>query len=92
MEGTELTSEKVSELLREAGADDVAGDAVDEMMDVLGDYAMYISAYALQIARHSGRETVERNDIKLAAMNVTLGAGQLSAGVFTAGRPHERGT
>jgi histone H3/H4 len=92
MEGSELTSEKVSELLREAGAEEVEGGAVDEMMDVLGDYAFYLSSFALQVAQHSGRAKVERNDIRLAAMNVTLGAGRLSAGVMTAARPHERET
>ncbi len=91
MKGNELTREQFAELLRTAGAEDVSPDATDEMMDVVSNYALYISRYAFQVATHSGRRNVEATDVKLAAMNVTLGAGRLAGGVVEAGIPHERG-
>ncbi len=58
---------RVEKLIRTAGAQRVAADAVSRMNEILTDYGMTIAKYAVEIARHSGRKTVKENDIKLAA-------------------------
>lgn len=58
---------RVEKLVRDAGAQRVAADAVERMNEVVSEYGMKIARYAVEIARHSGRKTVKENDIKLAA-------------------------
>jgi len=54
-------------ILMNAGAKRVSADAVDAFTDVITDIALKISEKAAQIAKHSGRKTVQEGDIKLAA-------------------------
>ena len=58
---------RVEKLVRDAGAQRVAADAVERMNEVVSEYGMKIARYAVEIARHSGRKTVKENDIKLAS-------------------------
>ena len=77
MKGKPLTADVFEELMRDAGAEGVSRDGLDEMDQVMNTYALYISRYAYEIARHAGRSTIEDDDIRLAAMNVNLGGGFL---------------
>jgi len=50
-----------------AGAKRVAADAMDAMSESLQEYALEVSKKASEIAKHSGRKTIQDIDIKLAA-------------------------
>ena len=58
---------RVENLIRTAGAFRVSAGAIDRLNEVLTDYAMTISKYAVEVAKHSGRKTIKESDIKLAA-------------------------
>ena len=58
---------RAERLIREAGAFRVSADAVYRMNELLTEYAMNVSRYAVDIAKHSGRKTVKESDIILAA-------------------------
>ncbi|MFW9994137.1 MAG: histone family protein [Candidatus Odinarchaeota archaeon] len=58
---------KVEKLIRKAGAERVASDAVDGLNEFLTEYGTTIAKRAVEIARHSGRKTLKEDDIKLAA-------------------------
>ena len=57
----------VARILFKAGAKRVAQSAADTFADVLTQIAEDIASRAVQIAKHSGRKTVQDGDIKLAA-------------------------
>lgn len=54
------------DLMEEAGAEIVARDAVDKLMDYLERYAKDLTDCALDVTRHSGRKKVTAGDIKIA--------------------------
>ncbi|MFW9854133.1 MAG: histone family protein [Candidatus Thorarchaeota archaeon] len=58
---------RVEKVIRDAGAFRVSADAVYRLNEVLTDYGMNVSRYAVDIAKHSGRRTVKEVDIRLAA-------------------------
>ena len=57
----------VARILTNAGAKRVSADAAEAFADVLHDLALKIGEKASMIAKHSGRKTVNDEDIKLAA-------------------------
>lgn len=57
----------VARILMNAGGKRVSQSAVDAFTDILEQIAEEIGTKALQIAKHSGRKTVQEGDIKLAA-------------------------
>ena len=57
----------VGRILFKAGAKRVSQPATDTFADVLTEIAEEIATKAVQIAKHSGRKTVQEGDIKLAA-------------------------
>ncbi|MFW9821065.1 MAG: histone [Candidatus Thorarchaeota archaeon] len=62
-----FASARVEKVVRDAGAFRVSADAIYRLNDILTEYAMNIARYAVEIAKHSGRKTVQESDIKLAA-------------------------
>ncbi|MFQ5979241.1 MAG: histone [Candidatus Heimdallarchaeota archaeon] len=58
---------RVEKLIRDAGALKVSADAIEKMNQALSAYGTSIAKYAVDLARHSGRKTIEEGDIKLAA-------------------------
>jgi histone H3/H4 len=57
----------VARILFRVGAKRVSQRATDAFAAVLTDFAENIASRSVQIARHSGRKTVQEGDIKLAA-------------------------
>jgi histone H3/H4 len=53
-------------LVKGAGAARVSEDAADALREVLEDFASEVASKAVQLARHAGRKTVTKDDIKLA--------------------------
>lgn len=58
---------RVERLIRNAGAFRVSVGAVSRLNETLTDYGMNVSRHAVDIAKHSGRKTVQEADVKLAA-------------------------
>ena len=54
-------------LLNLAGAERVSDEAAGTFADVLEEIALKIAEKSVKIAKHSGRKTVKKSDVKLAA-------------------------
>ena len=57
----------VNKLLKSAGAQRKSREAVLELAEALEDRGKQIAFQAITLARHSGRKTVNKEDIKLAS-------------------------
>ena len=55
----------LARLMQNAGAARVGEDACEEMSDFLKEYAIGIAKKAAEIAKHSGRKTVNAGDVKI---------------------------
>ena len=67
--GTTIPKAAVERLLFKAGAKRVSSDGVNELTQVLTQFALKVSTRAAEISKHTGRKTVHEEDIKLAAKN-----------------------
>ena len=57
----------VARILLNVGAKRISADAVDVFADVIADIAETIGKRAAEIARHSGRKTIQEGDIRIAS-------------------------
>lgn len=64
---TTIPAAPVARILMNAGAKRVSADAAREFSSVLYEKALKIGERAAMIAKHSGRKTVQGEDIRLAA-------------------------
>jgi histone H3/H4 len=64
---TELSHAALERIMRKAGAQRVSAPAVETMVEALEDYGERLSSEAVDLARHAGRKTIKREDVKLAA-------------------------
>ncbi|WP_455141898.1 histone [Candidatus Hodarchaeum mangrovi] len=58
---------RVQKLIQNAGAFRISNKAILQMNEILTDYGTKIAKYAVEIANHSGRKTVQESDIILAS-------------------------
>ena len=63
----ELPNAAMERIMRKAGAERVSASAVEELAEYMEDYGLKLSRGAVELARHAGRKTVKKGDIKLAA-------------------------
>ncbi|MHA2232839.1 MAG: histone [Candidatus Hodarchaeales archaeon] len=58
---------RVEKLIRNAGAWRVSADATNKLNEILTERGMSIAKYAVELARHNGRKTINMGDIILSA-------------------------
>jgi histone H3/H4 len=63
----ELPIAPITRIVKNAGAERVSEDASQELARLLEDYGTKIARKAVSLARHAGRKTVKREDIREAA-------------------------
>ena len=63
----ELPLAPMKRIVKVSGAGRVSEGAAEALRDIVEDAAMEIARRAVQLARHAGRKTVTKEDIKLAA-------------------------
>jgi histone H3/H4 len=63
----ELSCASMERIMRAAGAKRVSAGAVALLSEAMEDYGTRLSREALELARHAGRKTVKKEDVKLAA-------------------------
>jgi len=65
--GRNLALAPMRRLLQQAGADRVSDNAALALGEVLEEIGVDVASRALTLARHAGRKTITREDIRLAA-------------------------
>ena len=63
----ELSNAAMERIMRKAGAERVSAGAVEKLAEAMEEYGEKLSREAVELARHAGRKTVKKGDIKLAA-------------------------
>jgi histone H3/H4 len=63
----ELPLAPVKRIIKQAGAERVSEDAVEELRDELEDHASERARDSKQMAEHAGRKTVQEDDVKASA-------------------------
>jgi histone H3/H4 len=66
----ELSNASLERIMRKAGAQRVSAPAVEALAQAMEEYGLTLSAEAVELARHAGRKTVKREDMKLASRHV----------------------
>jgi len=67
---TELTLRPIKRLIENAGAKRVSKDAAAELAEIIERKTKEIAELAQKFAKHSGRVTVSKDDVKMAAKAV----------------------
>lgn len=62
-----ISKAAVTKMLKNAGAGRVSDSAATTFSSVLEEIASEVAKHAIEIAKHSKRKTVQRDDIQLAA-------------------------
>lgn len=66
----EIPKASVERIIRKAGAERVSNEAVEALVEYLEDKAVRTSRLAIKLCRHTGRKTVQYEDIKLAEKEI----------------------
>jgi histone H3/H4 len=64
---SEMSNAALERIMRSAGSQRISATAVAELAEAIEDYGLKISREAVELAKHAGRKTVKKEDIKLAA-------------------------
>ncbi|HLC63481.1 MAG TPA: histone family protein [Candidatus Nanoarchaeia archaeon] len=61
-----LPNAAVARLMKKAGAERVSEDGAEEFRKHLEEYSVKLGERCWQLAKHSGRKTVKKEDVRLA--------------------------
>ena len=67
MKTSDLGVSAMYRILKKAGADRVSDESADELRRVIEDIATEIAKNAVDMSKHTGRQTVKAEDVKLAS-------------------------
>lgn len=67
---SELSSAALERIMRKAGAQRVSAEAIESLAQAMEDYGLALSTEAASLARHAGRKTVKREDVRLAGRHL----------------------
>jgi histone H3/H4 len=62
-----ISKAAIERIMHKANAERISAGALEEMAELLEEYGLKISWEAVGLARHAGRKTVKKEDVKLAA-------------------------
>ena len=66
----ELSNASMERILRKAGAKRVSRKALETLAEYMEEYGVKVSKEAAALARHAGRITVKKEDVKLAVKRI----------------------
>lgn len=67
----ELSCASLERIIRSAGAQRVSASAVAHLSEAMEDYGEKLAREAIGLARHAGRKTVKKEDVRLAAKRIS---------------------
>ncbi|HIH40033.1 MAG TPA: histone family protein [Halobacteria archaeon] len=70
MLGLELPIAPIERIVKKSGAERISEEAKKELARTLEEYGSKISTEAVKLAKHAGRKTIKREDIRLAAEKI----------------------
>lgn len=63
---SELSCAALERMMKKAGAQRVSAAAIEALAQAMEEYGLALSTEAAALARHAGRKTVKREDVRLA--------------------------
>lgn len=69
----ELSCASLERIMRKAGARRLSAAAIETLAEALEAYGEELSKEAAALARHAGRKTVKKEDVKLSARRLRAG-------------------
>ena len=66
----EFSCAALERIMKKAGAARTSASGIEQLGEVLEEYGLLVSQEAVSLARHAGRKTVKKEDIKLAARRI----------------------
>jgi histone H3/H4 len=64
---SEFSCSSLDRIMRKAGAMRTSASGIEQLAEELEEYGLIVSQEAVALARHAGRKTVKKEDVRLAA-------------------------
>ena len=67
---TEFSYAALERMMKKAGVARTSASGIEQLAEVLEEYGLAVSQEAAALARHAGRKTVKKEDVRLAARRI----------------------